>query len=122
MNKMVEQLKKLMSNETPFIVMKYYKGLALSRSGGFYDKNDLKSVYELFYMKGRREHYKILNRESIIFIRDNFDKIKSKMKNENGEVFEFNDFKKHLKSSFDVSFIKDKETHQEDQLKLIKIK
>jgi hypothetical protein len=83
-------VKNLLKQNTPFAVMQYFVSLKSS-------KKETSKVYELMYLNSTKKSllYKILTQEEISFIKENNDKIKLIIKNEDGKIYEFNNFKKY---------------------------
>ena len=79
-------IQKLFDNEIPFAVVQYFETFKANK--------DLAcKKYELLYIRDRSVRYKDLEFEDMLFVNENRDRIKSIIKNKDGEVFEFNNFK-----------------------------
>jgi hypothetical protein len=85
--------KQLHQKNTPFAVMMYWVGYKS-------DADQRKKVYEMIFMRSKKlngkEHfflaYEKLERSEVNFVKEKLPKI---IENEDGAVYEFNDFKKH---------------------------
>jgi len=91
---MKEQIEQMLESNTPFAVMQYFesfKGL----------KKETYKKYELIYINKRKEiAFKILDQETIAFVKKNPDKIKLIIDNKDGRIYEFNKFKEHKEKNF----------------------
>ena len=88
----MKTLKSLLQENTPFAVMQYFEFLKTVRQ-------ELNKQYELIYINNDNEiAYKILQSEEITYLKNNLDKIKLIIKNKDGKIFEFNNFKKYKQS------------------------
>ena len=91
------QIKEMLETNTPFAVMQYYSSLRSSQKETYKE-------YELIYIdldKKNNLGFQLLDEEEIFFIKRNTDKIKLIIDNEDGRIYEFNDFKV-LKESLPV--------------------
>jgi hypothetical protein len=83
------RLQTLVEKNTPFAVMQYFQSLKSS-------KQEVNKKYELIYINSNKEvAYSILESEEINYLKTNLGIIKLIIKNKDGKIFEFNNFKKH---------------------------
>jgi len=83
------QLKKLFENNTPFSVMQYFEKIKSS-------KNETHKKYELIYINEKKElSFKILSEQEKSFLKSNTDKIKMIINDNDGRIYEFNNFKEY---------------------------
>ncbi len=80
-------VKKFLDNNTPFAVMQYFESIKATKKQTF-------KKYELIYINIRKEvAFKILNEEDIAIVKENINKIKVIVNNNDGRIYEFNQFK-----------------------------
>jgi hypothetical protein len=92
------ELKKMLETNTPFAVMQYFE----SFKGA---KRETHKKYEVLYLKERIDRktnelkrdfsFRILTNKEVIFFKQNIDKIKLIINDEDGQVYEFNNFKEY---------------------------
>jgi len=88
----MKTLKSLVRENTPFAVMQYFESLKTT-------KQELNKQYELIYINSENEiAYKILKTEEINYLKNNLKTIKLIIKNKDGKIFEFNNFKNYKES------------------------
>jgi hypothetical protein len=88
----MKTLKSLVQENTPFAVMQYFESLKTT-------KQELNKQYELIYINSENEiAYKILKTEEINYLKNNLKTIKLIIKNKDGKIFEFNNFKNYKES------------------------
>lgn len=86
------RLQKLVENETPFAVMQYFQSFKST-------KQELNKEYELIFINKNNEvAYDILKIEEVSYLKNNLEIIKSIIKNKDGQIFEFNNFKDYKDS------------------------
>jgi hypothetical protein len=90
----MKRLEKLVKNEIPFAVMKYYETLKV-------EKNITNRVYELILLDKPQKNLLFfkLDNHDINFLRKNKHLFESKNKTSDGEVFEFNNFQEIYKNA-----------------------
>ena len=79
-------VEKLFNDETPFAVMQYFENFK-----GVKDVSCKK--FELLYIRDKEVAYKILDSDSMDFVNQNLNRIKEVIKNKDGTIWEFNNFK-----------------------------
>ena len=92
------ELRKMLETNTPFAVMQYFE----SFKGA---KKETHKKYEVLFLKERVDkqtkelvynvYFKVLTDKEVIFFKQNFDKIKLIIDDEDGQVYEFNKFKEY---------------------------
>jgi hypothetical protein len=88
----MKTLKTLVHENTPFAVMQYFESLKTT-------KQELNKQYELIYINNDNEiTYKILKIDEINYLKNNLETIKLIIKNKDGKIFEFNNFKNYKES------------------------
>jgi hypothetical protein len=86
------RLQTLVEKNQPFAVMQYFQSLKSL-------KQEVNKEYELIFINSNNKvDYIILENEEIIYLKDNLETIKLIIKNKDGKIFEFNDFKNHKES------------------------
>jgi hypothetical protein len=91
---MKEQIEQMLESNTPFSVMQYFESFKGS-------KKETYKKYELIYINKRKElAFKILNQEDILFVKQNSDRIKLIIDNQDGRIYEFNKFKEYKEKNF----------------------
>ena len=94
----MKTLKSLVQENTPFAVMQYFESLKTT-------KQELNKQYELIYINSENEiAYKILKTEEINYLKNNLKTIKLIIKNKDGKIFEFNNFKKFKEINISYNF------------------
>lgn len=89
----MKQVKELFENNTPFAVMQYFECFKGS-------KKETYKKYELIYVNKRKElAFNFLSKEEISFVKENTDKIKLIIDNEDGRIYEFNKFKEYKEAN-----------------------
>ena len=85
----MSQIKHLFKNNIPFSVMQYFENFKGS-------KKETHKKYELIYINKEKEiAFKILNRDEVIFVKENANKIELIINNKDGRIYEFNKFKEY---------------------------
>jgi len=88
-------IKSLYREKTPFAVMQYFVKFKASKS-------ETRKAYELIYIDldnpnedNLRLSYKVLSRPEVSFLMQNLETIPAVIDNEDGKIYEFNNFKEH---------------------------
>jgi hypothetical protein len=82
-------IKQFLQDNKPFSVMQYFE----SFKG---NKTETKKAYEIIYLNLENKlSFKILNKGDIIFLKENLSKFKNIIKNKEGSIYEFNNFKEY---------------------------
>ena len=89
----MSNIKELLKNETPFAVMQYFERFKGS-------KTETVKKYELIYINKRKEvAYKLLSTEEIKTVKSEKD-IKLIIDNNDGKIYEYNNFKEYKESRY----------------------
>jgi hypothetical protein len=87
----MSNIKELLKNDTPFAVMQYFERFKGSKS-------ETVKRYELIYLNKRKElSFKILSNEEVTIVKNEKD-IKIVIDDNDGKIFEFNNFKEYKES------------------------